>query len=167
MRIFPALPGDENNMSAIDFYLRQVGAPLGATPRIECPPRDGGYAVIHPFSGSPRKNWPLSQFRALALELIKRMPVAWCAGPEEDLEEANRFEDLYELGCWLAGARVYVGNDSGITHLAAAVGAPVVALFGPTRPAVWAPRGDRVRVLRQEPIAELPLQAVIECIQWE
>jgi ADP-heptose:LPS heptosyltransferase len=42
---------------------------------------------------------------------------------------------------------VYIGNDSGISHLAAAAGAPVVALFGPTDPAVWAPRGPRVRIL--------------------
>ena len=75
------------------------------------------------------------------------MPVRWCAGPEEELEGAVRIANLYELGCWLARARVYIGNDSGISHLAAAVGTPVVALFGPTDPAVWAPRGLRVRIL--------------------
>ena len=53
-------------------------------------------------------------------------------------------EDLYELACWLRSARVYIGNDSGIAHLAAAVGTPVIALFGPTDPDVWAPRGSRV-----------------------
>ena len=36
-----------------------------------------------------------------------------------------------------------VGNDSGITHLAAALGAPVIALYGPTDPAVWGPRGKK------------------------
>jgi ADP-heptose:LPS heptosyltransferase len=57
-----------------------------------------------------------------------------------------RIENLYELACWLASARLYIGNDSGITHLAAAVGTPVLALFGPTDPDVWAPRGANVRV---------------------
>jgi len=50
------------------------------------------------------------------------------------------------LARWLAAASVYIGNDSGISHLAAACGAPVIALFGPTNPRVWAPRG-RVCVL--------------------
>ena len=76
-----------------------------------------------------------------------KIPVRWCAGPEEALPDAVRFDDLYELALWLASARLYIGNDSGITHLAAAVGAPVVAIFGPSDPAVWGPRGDRVRVL--------------------
>ena len=52
------------------------------------------------------------------------------------------------LAAILAQAGVYVGNDSGVTHLAAATGAPTLALFGPTDPAVWAPIGERVRVLR-------------------
>jgi len=56
--------------------------------------------------------------------------------------------NLYELACWLGRARLYVGNDSGITHLAAAAGAPVLALFGPTDPSVWVPRGPNVRVAR-------------------
>src|SRR5674476_1158977 len=55
------------------------------------------------------------------------------------LPGAVRIDDLYELACWLAKARVFIGNDSGITHLAAAVGTPVLALFGPTDPEVWAP----------------------------
>ena len=59
------------------------------------------------------------------------------SGPEQ-------IEDLYELGCRIAGASLFVGNNSGITHLAAAVGTTVVALFGPTDPLVWAPRGARV-----------------------
>jgi heptosyltransferase-2 len=74
--------------------------------------------------------------------------VRWCAGPEEDLAGAVRIDDLYHLACWLRQARLYVGNDSGISHLAAAVGIPTVAIFGPTDPAVWAPRGAHVAVVR-------------------
>ena len=71
------------------------------------------------------------------------MPVRWCAGPDDPpLQGAVRIDDLYELACWLARARLYIGNDSGITHLAAAVGTPVLALFGPARPnRVGAARG--------------------------
>jgi ADP-heptose:LPS heptosyltransferase len=77
------------------------------------------------------------------------MPVRWCSGPEDPpLENAVRIGNLYELGCWLAGARLYIGNDSGITHLAAAAGTPVLALFGPSDPAVWAPRGPHVRAVQ-------------------
>jgi len=146
IRFLPALP-EAAGVHAVDFYLDQVGAPRGATPRLDCPRRNGGFAVFHPFSGSARKNWPLERFRELALALAARLPVHWCAGPEEPLEGARRFDDLRELAEWLAAARLYVGNDSGISHLAAAVRTPSVVLFGPTDPAVWAPRGERVRVV--------------------
>ncbi len=143
---FPALPDAGEHVHAADFFLRQVGGSGRAIPRIDCgvvEARD--FAVIHPFSGSPRKNWALERFRRLADAM--GMPVQWCAGPEESLEDAVRIGDLYELARWIRSARVYIGNDSGITHLAAAAGARVVAIFGPTDPEVWAPRGDRVRVI--------------------
>jgi heptosyltransferase III len=144
-----ALPPEGLACHAADFYLAQVGAPIGAIPRIPCPGPPGDFAVIHPFSGSPRKNWPLAKFRALAQAIRRAMPVEWCAGPEDPpLEGAVRVENLYDLACWLARARLYIGNDSGITHLAAAAGAPVLAFFGPTDPKVWAPRGPHVRVVR-------------------
>lgn len=142
-----ALPDERAGVHAADFFLGQVGGRGPAVPRIACASGAGGYAVIHPFAGSARKRWPLERYRELARRLEARLPVRWCAGPEDQLEGAVRFDDLYELACWLAGASLYVGNDSGITHLAAAAGAPVVALFGPTDPAVWAPRGPRVRLL--------------------
>ena len=129
----PALPPGAV-AHAVDFYLEQArglgGRPVEATPRIPCRASGGDYVVLHPFSGSPPKNWPLERFRQLADRLAVHFPVEWCAGPEEELPGARRFGDLYQLGCWLAGARLYIGNDSGITHLAAAVGAPVIALFG-------------------------------------
>ena len=69
------------------------------------------------------------------------MPVHWLAGPDEDLPGAIRIPNLYDLACWLAGAKVYLGNDSGISHLAAAVGTPTLALFTATKPRDWSPRG--------------------------
>lgn len=115
-----------------------------------------GYVVIHPGSGGRRKQWPAERFAEVARRLGG--PVAWLLGPAEaeqpELREAGRDVgavleglSLRGLAGLVAGCRVCVGNDSGVSHLAAAVGAPTVAVFGPTDPAVWAPRGERVAVL--------------------
>jgi hypothetical protein len=147
---FEALPPPDWAAHASAYYLAQVSAltacPTEGVPRIACAAERADFIAIQPFSGSPKKNWPLERFQELASLLP--LPVRWCAGPEEDLPDCVRFDDLYELGCWLASARLYIGNDSGISHLAAAAGTPVVALFGPTDPAVWAPRGSNVKVIR-------------------
>jgi ADP-heptose:LPS heptosyltransferase len=159
-RFFPALPSTECGTHAVDFYCEQVGA-IPAAPHIavsSCRRVAASPVVIHPFSGSPRKNWPLERFRELAARLEH---VEWCAGPEDDFACAVRIDDLYKLGCWLAGARVYIGNDSGIAHLAAAVGTPVVALFGPTDPRVWAPPGSNVRVIARPTMAEISVDEVL------
>jgi heptosyltransferase-3 len=153
-----ALP--DSLVHAVDFFARQVGAPDGSYPRLRIESgvtRDA--VVIHPFSGSKSKNWPLDRFR----EMAEHMPCAveWVTGPEQQLEGALRFDSLRDLASHIAGARLYIGNDSGITHLAAAVGVPTLALFGPTDPDIWAPRGENVTVLRGTPIESLPLLAVI------
>ncbi len=114
------------------------------------------FVVLHPFASSVKKRWPMDHFREVAAKL--RVPVKWCAGPEEVLEEALRFDDLYDLACWISRARLYIGNDSGISHLAAAVGTPVVVIFRETDPNIWAPRGAHVRVL-QRPSVEQVIEA--------
>jgi ADP-heptose:LPS heptosyltransferase len=156
----PALPPAGDGRHAADFYLHQVASLTACSsdgiPRIACPETRRSFAVIHPFSGSPKKNWPLEKFRALGRALERTMPVCWCAGPDDPpLEGAVRIDDLYQLACWLAEAALYVGNDSGITHLAAAVETPVLALFGPTDPRIWGPRGAHVRIALWKPAVEL------------
>jgi heptosyltransferase III len=128
-RFFPVLPPVEQASACSSV--------LNLPPQIR-----ENFAVIHPFASSPKKRWPLKKFQEVARRL--KMPVRWCAGPEEELADAVRIDNLYELACWLARARVYIGNDSGISHLAAAAGTPTIVLFGPTDPAVWAPSGSRV-----------------------
>jgi heptosyltransferase III len=161
-----ALPERGAKTHAADFFLKQAGGDGFAVPKIGCEPEAReDFAVIHPFSGSARKNWPLNRFRELAARLA--LPVRWSAGPEEPLppelmSDAVRFENLYELARWLASARVYIGNDSGITHLAAAAGTPVVAVFGPADLAVWAPRGERVRVVSAGSLDEIAVDDVLE-----
>lgn len=145
-RFLPTLP--DGSRHAVDFYnaqARQLGAePLSRSPRIECPAPPRTFAVIHPFASSLAKRAPMAVFETAARKLAETMSVHWLCGPEETLDGAVRFDDLYELGCWLAQARVFVGNDSGISHLAAAVGTPVQAFFRVTEPRVWAPRGKCV-----------------------
>ena len=132
-----------------DFYWRQLGhGGECPPPRIDCgDPARENFAVLHAFASQAAKRWSLEKFRELARLLEPHMGVRWCAGPGEGLDGAVRIENLYDLACWIASARVYIGNDSGITHLAAAAGTPTIALFGPTDPAVWAPRGAHVTVL--------------------
>jgi heptosyltransferase-3 len=158
-RFLEAMPS--GGVHAADFYLRQATGREGpAVPRIECPREDGGFVAIHPFSGSAKKNWPLERFRELAARLP--WPVEWIAGPGQEFEGAVHIPDLYELACRLACARLYIGNDSGITHLAAAVGTPVIAIFGETDPAIWVPRGEQVRVIQRQPLADLTVEAVLK-----
>lgn len=155
-----ALPPSDYSRHATDFFLEQVGARPGSVPHLHLQPasrRDT--VVIHPFSGGARKNWPLHRYRELAVRLPYR--VEWTAGPEEDLAEATRFSSLDELANWIAGARLYIGNDSGITHLAAATGVATLALFGPTSPQTWAPRGKNVAVLHEETIDRLNTDLVL------
>lgn len=155
-----ALPPATYGGHATDFFAAQAGAPLGLAPRINVPPSHTRNAiVIHPFSGSARKNWPLEKFN----ELSRLLPYEtdWVCGPYEDLSRATQFDNLAELASWMRGARLYVGNDSGITHLAAACGCPTLALFGPTDPAVWAPRGPSVCVVRANPLMNLAVEDVL------
>ena len=128
--------------------------PPPGVPRIPVPatPKED-FVIIHPFASSPAKRWPLESFRSVAEQL--KIPVRWCAGPEEPLEDALRFDDLYDLACWISRARLYVGNDSGISHLAAAVGTPVIAIFVTTDASIWAPRGERVIVLQNPTVGKV------------
>lgn len=155
-----ALPPQIWTRHATDFFATQVGAPLGLAPRINVPVSHTRNAVvIHPFSGSARKNWPIEKFN----ELSRLLPYEtdWVCGPHEDLSGSTQFDNLAELASWMRGARLYIGNDSGITHLAAASGCLTLALFGPTDPAGWAPRGPNVCIVRGNPLTNLAVEDVL------
>jgi heptosyltransferase-3 len=149
-RFLRALP--DGGCHAADFYAahaRELGAEAAGNPRIICPDRPRTFAVIHPFASSQAKRASIEVFQAAAEKLGRAMPVHWLCRPEEELPGAMRIIDLYELACWLRGARIFVGNDSGISHLAAAVGTPVTVFFRASDPKVWAPRGTAVNVVRE------------------
>lgn len=154
-----ALPAAGTGVHAVDYYCAQVGAASGAIPSIEVDDIEPhGSLVVHPFASSPAKRWP----GAIDLELPNLVRLR---GPEEQFPGALYIPDLLDLARFLAGARAYLGNDSGITHLATAVGVPVLALFGPTDPAIWGPRGHNVRILHAPRLAELAPETVIGALR--
>lgn len=123
----------------------------------------GGQAkrvVIHPGSGSPKKNWPLSHWveslekcdseSPLAVtwllgeaesELGEKLPEKWKTSPHRTVCQ----KPLPEVFGILRGADLYLGHDSGISHLAAWAGVRCGLLFGPTDPKIWAPPGEGVK----------------------
>lgn len=158
-----ALPHPDWEGSVTDFYAKQIGAPQGLVPSLS-PGGTGKVTqrntiVIQPFSGSGNKNWPLRFYRELAEQL--RLPVEWLAGPEEELEGAIRIPQLDQLAKWIGAAKLYVGNDSGITHLAAMMGVPTLALFGPASPKCWQPVSANAETLRTDDLNELSVAAVL------
>jgi ADP-heptose:LPS heptosyltransferase len=104
--------------------------------------------ALAPGSGSRRKNWPLHYYQKVENYLTERgFDVYWIAGEcERDYQFRNtdkivRDLDLIALSRFLFKCTLYIGNDSGITHLAAASHCPVIAIFGASNPWIWAPRG--------------------------
>jgi heptosyltransferase III len=146
----------------IDYHCAFVGAPAGAVPMVATSAEGRGLgrgdAVIAPGSGSLAKNWPLDGFVEVAAGLeATGHEVTWLVGPAEESHPLPprarvwRSPPLGALASALARCRLYLGNDSGVTHLAAACGCPTVALFRASDERTWAPRGARVRVILSPP----------------
>jgi ADP-heptose:LPS heptosyltransferase len=123
------------------------------------------FIAIHPGSGSSKKNWPVEHYAALALDLYRtfRGTILLIEGPADEQIAAQlkgelsdkcpvilQSPDLPVLAAILQECALFIGNDSGITHLAAAMNIPVVALFGPSDPHIWGPRGGKVQVLKSD-----------------
>ena len=124
---------------------------------------DAPLIALHPGSGSPRKNWPLENWIALGASLPARHPPPrlLLIGGEADHAQLDaltaawrgvpillaRDLPLPHLAALLARCRLFLGHDTGISHLAAAAGAPSLLLFGPTDPAVWAPANPHVSII--------------------
>jgi len=121
--------------------------------------------AFHPGSGSEKKNWPLENWIELGEDLLggndppRRIVIV---SGEADEESARQLESRWKSNSRVRFARnlpllhlaallensIFIGHDSGISHLAAAAGANCILLFGLTDPAVWAPLNQNVRVLR-------------------
>ena len=138
--------------------------------------------AIHPGSGGAQKCWPVPSFAALIRHLWQRnYPILLLAGPAD----RQRVEDILRLlplqpqsgllstlidmplihvaqhllQCWC-----YIGNDSGVTHLAAMLGIPTIALFGPTNPSTWRPIGPGVTVIQESHLQSLAVETVLDAI---
>ncbi|MHB1130849.1 MAG: glycosyltransferase family 9 protein [Chloroflexota bacterium] len=119
----------------------------------------GPLVALHPGSGGARKNWHAAGFAAVAAALARTCTVLLIAGPADEaaLREVRSLCSatlwpvvglgLSRLAALLACCAAFVGNDSGVGHLAALLGVSVVSLFGPTDPLLWRPWGERVNVL--------------------
>jgi heptosyltransferase-2 len=136
-------------------------------------PLQQAIVAIHPGSGSKEKNWPLENWIALFSREgglsgaggkdASRCPCLVVISGEADKAQTEQLErewkdrdvrfaknlSLPQLAAVLERS-IFVGHDSGISHLAAAAGANCILLFGPTNPDVWAPRNQNVKVLRAE-----------------
>ncbi len=121
------------------------------------------WIAIHPGSGSEKKNWPVERWLQLIEQLLANHPQTRIVlvGGESDtarlsdlrhhLQDRVRiFENLPlpVLGAALSRCTLFLGHDSGISHLAAAAGATCLLLFGPTDPKVWAPANPQVKILQ-------------------
>jgi len=111
--------------------------------------------LIHPGSGSRRKNWPIDRFVQVYENLKSEgMEPEFIIGPAEDFLtkqlgtcRSHCTSDLIALTEMMKHAAGFVGNDSGLSHLAAFLGLPVSVIFGPSDPLRWKPVGN-VRILR-------------------
>jgi heptosyltransferase III len=118
--------------------------------------------AVHVASGSPKKNWPLENWVELLSRLGPGFDELVVVSGEADVDITNSLlprissknvrllqnRPLWDLVAELHQAALFVGHDTGVTHLAAAAGTPTVALFGPTDPEIWAPKGEHVFIMR-------------------
>ncbi len=127
-------------------------------------PRGANYAVIFPGASTFTKRWATEEFSAAAKHVLARHNLApvFCLGPgEEEIRDAVQERvakefavleslELRELIALVAGARLFLGNDAGPAHVAAAAGVPAVVIFGSSNSVQWRPWGVRHRVVQNE-----------------
>jgi heptosyltransferase-3 len=134
-----------------------LGVPLSKIPRAKLlagiRPSYPPYVVLHPFAATAEKTWPREHFLAAAdrIQAGGLLPVI-VAGPADDTAPFSKYQvlrnpPLSALKSLMSGADLFIGNDSGPAHVAAAFGIPVVVLFGPSDPVTWAPWRTEARVL--------------------
>ncbi len=169
---FPLFPHVEISPEATSFAQRYSAVEIS----------DGRPIVlIHPGASSRRKQWGVDRFAQLAIQLTQASnQVLLCEGPldHEVVDEVLagipacrmiaaprriQIDDLMHLAAVIQSCRLYVGNDSGISHLAAATGVPTLSLFTITDPVIWAPRGPEVSVLQRPSVDEV-IQAAMQVL---
>jgi ADP-heptose:LPS heptosyltransferase len=153
-----------------------LGAPVGAIPRAKLAVGPGGgagghTAVIHAVAAAPEKTWRTDGFLAVAEHLKQTgLEPVFIGGAADDLAPFRAYRTmagapLSEIKALLAGAELFVGNDSGPAHMAAALGVPSVVVFGPTDPAIWGPWRTVSKVIQSpEGIARVKVADVLDAV---
>ncbi|HEX4168570.1 MAG TPA: glycosyltransferase family 9 protein [Bryobacteraceae bacterium] len=155
-----------------------LGVPLSAVPRAELfagessvPSIKERHAVLHPFASSVEKSWPAARFNEVAryLKLCNVKPV-FLAGLGDDAtafrEHTVLQSGLAEVKAALADAVLFVGNDSGPAHMAAAFGVPSVVLFSTSDPAIWEPwQTESEVIVARDGIESVTVSRVITAIE--
>ncbi len=162
------------HLASAMFYL---GAGEGDIPRsrlfAEPRPAVAPYAVLHPMASAASKTWPAGNFKAVANHLRDcwGLEPVFIAGPGEDLTAFDGSKtvvgaSLAEIKSLIAGASLFVGNDSGPAHMAAAFQVPVLVMFGASDPDVWYPWRTRSEMLvARDGIGALPVAEVIAALE--
>jgi heptosyltransferase III len=152
-----------------------LGVPVQGVPRAQLfsaePPLKGRYAVLHPFASAPEKQWPAERFCEVAryLELWNITPV-FVAGPGDDPAPFKAHpvfqSNLRAAKALFSRASVFIGNDSGPAHLAAAFGVRSVVLFGTSNPAIWRPwRTEAEVIVAPEGMKTVTVSRVIAALE--
>ena len=153
----------------------ELGVPLGEVPRAQLftgePTVGERHAVLHPFASAPEKEWPAARFAEVAryLKLCNITPI-FLASPQDDVAV---FRDhtvlkgtLSDVKAVLSNAALFIGNDSGPAHMAAAFGVPSVVLFSSSDPAIWEPwRTESELIVSPEGFANVSVSRVIAALE--
>lgn len=162
------------HLASAMFYL---GVPQTEIPRArlfaEPHSRPRPYAVLHPFASEPGKTWQAENFLAVAKYLNEDLGIEplFAAGPGEDLSAFGEHTclpgaPLEEVKSLLAGAALFIGNDSGPAHMAAAFGRPVVVLFGSSDLDNWRPwRTENVVLSNASEIHSIEVSEALSAVE--
>jgi heptosyltransferase III len=152
-----------------------MGAPVSDVPPARLHAQDspipGRYAVLHPFASTPEKRWSAERFCEVAryLQLWNITPV-FLVGPNDDATPFNSHfvfrGGLKEAKAVLSQAVVFVGNDSGPAHLAAAFDVPCLVFFSTSNPAIWGPwRTESEVIVAPDGLARVSVSRVIAALE--
>jgi heptosyltransferase-2 len=153
---------------------------LTSSPLFRDAEENGRVMALHPGSGSEHKNWPEAKWAELLQNLINETSFSLLlVGGEAEGERLQRLaaalpparvrvaqsRPLSELAQMLQQCAGFIGHDSGISHLAAAVGLPGLILWGETTEQIWRPPSEKMIVLRHpDGLADLPVNSVLDRI---
>jgi heptosyltransferase-3 len=160
------------------FYL---GVPVTEAPRAFVPSPPGRsplapastYAVIHPFAATAEKTWPVSSFLELARYLRQSLGLepVFIGAQSDDVSALSAWRtvvgsSLAEIAGLMREAALFIGNDSGPAHVAAAFGVPEVVLFGPSSLETWAPWRTAAEPIKAGgPLASVPVSRVVAAVE--